>query len=100
DEQHEVGLTIPVGGWTVDLSHFRTGAHNFFDHDALGNSNIFVPLTIDSVRTLGYEATPRSPKLPKRAGLHLAYSHQSVEADGGVTGGFTDFSAPDSGFFF
>ncbi len=100
DEQHEVGLTIPVRGWTVDLSHFRTGAHNFFDHDALGNSNIFVPLTIDSVRILGYEATLRSPKLFKRADLHLAYSHQSVEGSGGITGGFTDFSVPDAGFFF
>ncbi|MGC2745006.1 MAG: TonB-dependent receptor, partial [Candidatus Angelobacter sp.] len=39
DEQHDIGLTIPVRGWTLDFDNFRTGAHNFFDHDALGNSN-------------------------------------------------------------
>ena len=32
DEQHEFGLTIPLAGWTFDLSNFRTGAKNFFDH--------------------------------------------------------------------
>src|SRR5229473_676671 len=52
DEQHDIGLTIPVRGWTLDFDHFRTGAHNFFDHDALGNSNLFIPLTIQSVRIL------------------------------------------------
>jgi outer membrane receptor protein involved in Fe transport len=100
DEQHEVGLTIPFRGWTIDLAHFRTGAHNFFDHDVLGNSNIFVPLTIQSVRILGYEATLRSPRIMKQFDLHLAYSHQSAEGMGGVTGGLTDFSPPPDGFFF
>ena len=46
DEQREFGLTIPLYGWTFDVSNFRTGARNFFDHDALGNSNIFFPLTL------------------------------------------------------
>jgi outer membrane receptor protein involved in Fe transport len=100
DEQHEVGMTIPLRGWTIDLDHFRTGAHNFFDHDVIGNSNIFLPLTIQSVRILGYEATLRSPKLMKQLDLHLAYSHQSAEGMGGVTGGLTDFSPPPAGFFF
>jgi outer membrane receptor protein involved in Fe transport len=100
DEQHEVGLTIPVRGWALDFDQFRTGAHNFFDHDALGNSSLFVPLTIQSVRILGYEATVRSPRLFKKIDLHLAYSHQSVEGSGGVTGGITTFAPPDAGFFF
>jgi outer membrane receptor protein involved in Fe transport len=100
DEQHDIGLTIPVRGWTLDLDHFRTGAQNFFDHDALGNSSLFLPLTIQSVRILGYEATVRSPKLFKKIDLHLAYSHQSVEGSGAVTGGLTDFSPPADGFFF
>ena len=90
DEQHDIGLTIPVRGWMLDFDKFRTGAHNFFDHDALGNSNLFIPLTIESVRIVGYEATVRSPKLFKKIDLHLAYSHQSVEGSGGVTGGLTD----------
>ena len=100
DEQHDIGLTIPVHGWTLDFDNFRTGAHNFFDHDALGNSNLFIPLTIQSVRIVGYEATVRSPKLFRKVDLHLAYSHQSVEGSGGITGGLTDFAPPDAGFFF
>ena len=100
DEQHEIGLTVPVRGWVLDFDHFRTGAHNFFDHDAIGNSNLFIPLTIQSVRVVGYEATVRSPRLFHKIDLHLAYSHQSVEGSGGITGGLTDFAPPASGFFF
>lgn len=100
DEQHEFGLTIPYRGWAFDFSQFRTGAHNYFDHDALGNSNLFIPLTIESVRIVGYEAMVRSPKLFKMLDFHLAYSHQSVEGSGGVTGGLTDFSPPPDGFFY
>lgn len=100
DEQHEFGLTIPYRGWAFDFNQFRTGARNFFDHDAIGNSNLFIPLTIESVRIVGYEAMVRSPKLFKMLDLHLAYSHQTVEGSGGVTGGLTDFSPPPDGPFF
>jgi outer membrane receptor protein involved in Fe transport len=100
DEQRDFGLTIPVRGWVADFDYFRTGAHNFFDHDALGNSNLFIPLTIESVRIVGYEATVRSPKLFKKIDLHLAYSHQTIEGSGGITGGLTDFAPPAEGFFF
>ena len=100
DEQHEFGITIPIRGWTVDAAHFRTAARNFFDHDALGNSNIFFPLTIDRVRVRGEEVTLRSPMIARRAGIHLAYSHQSVEGQGAVTGGLTDFAPPEEAFFY
>jgi outer membrane receptor protein involved in Fe transport len=100
DEQHEFGLTIPLKGWTTDLVYFRTGARNFFDHDVIGNANIFFPLTIDHVRIRGFESTLRSPRVFNRLDFHLAYSHQSAEGTGGVTGGLTDFSPPDEGFFF
>ena len=100
DEQHEFGLTVPFGGWTVDISNFRTGAKNFFDHDVLGNSNIFFPLTIDRARIRGWEATATSPRLMKRTQWHLAYSHQYAEGYGGVSGGLTDFSPPENSYFF
>ncbi len=80
--------------------HFRTGAHNFFDHDAIGNSNLFFPLTIEAVRITGTEVTVRAPKLFKKLDVHLVYSHQSAEGSGAVTGGLTDFTPPDAGFFF
>src|SRR5207247_4055532 len=101
DEQHEFGLTIPVRGWTIDVDHFHTAARNFFDHDALGNSNIFFPLTLERARIRGWETTLRSPRIAGMAQVHLAYSHQFVEGRGGVSGGLTEFEPPeDGGFFF
>lgn len=100
DEQYEVGLTIPIRRWTADVDVFRTAAHNFFDHDVIGNSNIFFPLTIDHVRIRGFETTLRSPRIFKMLDAHLAYSHQSIEGVGTVTGGLTDFSPPQEGFFY
>ena len=100
DEQHEFGLTIPALGWLIDLAHFRTGARNFFDHDVLGNSNIFFPLTIERARIRGWEASVRSPRLWRRAQLRLNYARQFVEGQGSVTGGLTDFRPPETGFFF
>lgn len=101
DEQHEFGITIPIHGWAFDVDNFRTGAHNFFDHDVIGNSDIFFPLTIQAARIKGTEVTVRAPKVLKKINVHLAYSHQSAEGSGGVTGGFIDpTSLPDAGFFF
>ena len=100
DEEYEFGLGIPVRGWAVDLSYFHNAARNFFDHDVLGNSNIFFPLTIDRARIHAFETTVKSPKVMKHAQFHLAYSHQYAQGEGAVTGGLTDFSPPDEGYFY
>jgi hypothetical protein len=100
DEQIEAGVAIPVHGWVLDTSLFRTRARNFFDHDVLSNSNIFFPLTIDTARIRGGEITLRSPRMRRRAQFHLAFSHQFAQGQGGVSGGLTDFSPPGPEFFF
>jgi hypothetical protein len=100
DEQRDFGITIPLHGWNLEFDNFRTAARNFFDHDALGNSNIFFPLTIDRVRIRGNEVAVRSPKIFGVALFHLAYSHQFVEGQGAVTGGLTEFAPPEEGFFY
>jgi outer membrane receptor protein involved in Fe transport len=87
DEQHEFGLAIPLKGWTFDVSNFRTGAKNFFDHDVLGNSNIFFPLTLQHVRIRGWEVSASSPLLAHRLSWRLAYSDQYAQWNGIVTGG-------------
>jgi hypothetical protein len=87
DEQREFGLTIPIRGWTVDFSNFQTHARNYFDHDVLGNSNIFFPVTIERARIHGWESTLHSPKIKKRFEVYLAYSNQMVEGAGAITGG-------------
>jgi outer membrane receptor protein involved in Fe transport len=88
DEQREFGLAIPIRGWTLDFSNFQTHALNFFDHDALGNSNIFLPLTIERARIHGWETTVRSPRIAKRFDVYLTYSNQMIEGAGVITGGF------------
>jgi len=100
DQQHEYGLTIPLGGWVFDFSHFRTSARNFSDHDVLGNSNITLPLTIANVIIRGWESVIRSPVVLRRARFHLAYSNQVVKGRGAITGGLTDFSPPEEGYFY
>jgi len=100
DEQYQASITVPVREWTLDADVFRTHARNFFDHDEIGNSNIFLPLTIQGARIQGWEATLRSPQILHRARIHLAYSHQFVQGFGAVTGGLTDFAPPEEGFFF
>jgi outer membrane receptor protein involved in Fe transport len=100
DQQWEVGIGIPIKGWTIDGGYFHTFAKNYFDHDALENSNIFFPLTIDRARIRGWEATLRSPQVLGRIGAHLAFSHQYAEGRGGVTGGLTDFTPPENGDYF
>lgn len=87
DEQREFGITIPLAGWTLDAASFRTGVRNFFDHDVLGNSNVFFPLTLSHARLRGWEASATSPRLAKAAQLHLVYSHAYSEWSGAVTGG-------------
>ncbi|HYL46919.1 MAG TPA: TonB-dependent receptor [Candidatus Limnocylindrales bacterium] len=100
DEQWEVGLAIPFRGWVLDTDYFHTAARNFLDHDVLGNSNIFFPLTIAHARIRGWETTLHSPTLARRATIHTAYSHQFAQGFGGVTGGLTDFSPPPAGGFY
>jgi outer membrane receptor protein involved in Fe transport len=100
DEQWEIGLAIPLRAWTLDIDYFHTRARNFFDHDVLGNSNIFLPLTIDTARIRGWESTLRSPTLLRRLQFHWALSDQITQGRGAASGGLTDFSPPDQGFFY
>jgi hypothetical protein len=97
DEEHQFGVTIPFRGWIVDADTFQTRASNFFDHDVIGESNLFFPLTIEKALIRGWEVTLRSPRLAHRAQIHLAYSNQIAEAGGAITGGLTDFDTLDYG---
>jgi hypothetical protein len=100
DEEYEAGVTVPIQNWALEVDAFRTHAKNFFDHDVIGNSNLFFPLTIDRARIRGWESTVRSPRLFGRAQMHLAYSHQFVQGAGAITGGLTDFSPPPDQLFY
>jgi len=97
DIQHDFGVSIPLGGWALDVDRFHTSAVNFLDHDVIGNSGIFIPLTDLGAIIGGTEVTVRSPRLFHVAQLRIAYSNQIAQGTGPITGGLLEF-AP-SGFF-
>jgi outer membrane receptor protein involved in Fe transport len=87
DEEQQFGVTVPFRGWSLDADNFRTRANNFFDHNNVGESDIFIPVTLSEVLIRGWELALRSPRLWNRAQLHLAYSNQVGESRGNITGG-------------
>jgi len=93
DEEYQVGLTVPMRGWTVDADRFQSRATNFFDHNAVGNSNVFFPITIDGALIRGTEITLRSPRNWSPGRFHLAYSNQTAQGRGSISGGLTNFSS-------
>jgi hypothetical protein len=84
-------------GWSLGVDNFHTNARDFLDHDTIGNSGVFVPLSDLAARIDGTEVTLRSPEMFHRAQLRLAYSNQITEGLGPITGGLIEF-APTSYF--
>jgi outer membrane receptor protein involved in Fe transport len=97
DIQHDIGLSIPVDGWSLDLDSFHTSARNFLDHDVIGDSGIFIPLTDLGAIISGTEVTVRSPRLFHRAQWRAAYSNQIGQGIGPITGGLLEY-APAGNF--
>ncbi len=99
DQEHQFGLTIPLRGWAFEVNNYHQRATNYFDHNAIGNSNVFYPLTIDNARLYGWELTIRSPRIAHRGEVYLSYAHAHAEGSGAISGGLTAFSPPASGYF-
>jgi len=87
DEEHQFGVTIPYRGWALDADTFQTEASNWLDHNNIGESNLFWPITWDAALIQGWEVTLRSPRLWNRGQFHLAYSNQIAQATSPITGG-------------
>ncbi|MGH9733995.1 MAG: TonB-dependent receptor [Candidatus Acidiferrales bacterium] len=92
DEEHQFGVNIPVHGWALDADNFQTNVRNFLDHNNIGASSIFFPVTISHALIRGWEVTLRSPRIARVGTVHLAYSNQIAEGSGTITGGLTDFT--------
>jgi outer membrane receptor protein involved in Fe transport len=92
DEEHQFGVAIPFRGWVLDADNFKTNVSNFLDHNNIGASSIFFPITVSQAVIRGWELTLRSPRFAHRGQVHLAYSNQIAEGSGTITGGLTDFS--------
>jgi outer membrane receptor for ferrienterochelin and colicin len=98
DAEYQVGLTVPLRGWTADADRFQTRATNFFDHNPIGESNIFFPVTIDGALIRGTEVTVRSPRTWSMGQVHFAYAYQTAQGRGSISGGLTDFSSGGDSF--
>jgi hypothetical protein len=87
DEEYQFGVSIPFHGWVLEEDSFQTRATNWLDHNNIGESNIFWPITWTAALIQGWETTLRSPRLWRRAQIHLAYSNQIAQATAPITGG-------------
>ncbi len=87
DRERQFGVTIPVMGWTLGADYFVTQSRNFFDHNPIGESDIYLPITEQGALIEGRELTVRSPSFWKYGQVHLAYSNQTAECFGSITGG-------------
>ncbi|MDX6456624.1 MAG: hypothetical protein QOE55_321, partial [Acidobacteriaceae bacterium] len=95
DEEHQFGVQIPFRGWLLDADTFKTRANNFLDHSNVGESSIFIPVTVQGALIQGWEVTLHSPRLWRYGQAHLAYSNQLAQQRGPITGGLI-CSPPDS----
>jgi outer membrane receptor protein involved in Fe transport len=87
DTERQFGVTIPLMGWTVGADYFVTQSRNFFDHNPIGESDIYLPITDQGALIEGRELTVRSPAFWRYGQVHLAYSNQTAECFGSITGG-------------
>ena len=95
DEEHQFGVQIPFHGWLLDADTFETKAQNFLDHSNIGESSIFIPVTVQGAKIQAWELTIRSPRLWRYGQAHLAYSNQVAQQIGPITGGLICYP-PDS----
>ncbi|HXW93592.1 MAG TPA: carboxypeptidase regulatory-like domain-containing protein [Terriglobales bacterium] len=87
DIEWQFGVMIPVHGWALDADNFETRAHNWLDHNNIGDSNLFWPITWSYAMIQGWELTLRSPDILHHGQFHLAYSNQIAQATSPITGG-------------
>ncbi len=87
DREWQYGVMIPYRGWTLDADTYQTHANNWLDHNNIGESNIFWPITWDYALIQGWELTLRSPNLWHHGQFHLAYANQIAQASSPITGG-------------
>jgi hypothetical protein len=87
DIQWQYGLTIPYRNWTLSAYNYETRAENWLDHNNIGESNLFWPITWSSALIQGWSLTLRSPDVFHHGQFHLAYANQIAQATSPITGG-------------
>ena len=70
--EHQFGVQIPFKGWLLDADTFQTEAKNFLDHNNIGESSVFIPITVQGALIQAWELTLRSPHLWRFGQAHLS----------------------------
>jgi outer membrane cobalamin receptor len=94
DIEWQFGVTIPYRGWTLSADNYETRARNWLDHNNIGESNIFWPITWEYALIQGWELTLRSPSIAHLGQFHLAYANQIAQATSPITGGLVCPTSP------
>jgi len=81
------------------VNNYHQRARNYFDHNAIGNSNVFFPITIDGARLYGWEVSLRSTRIAGRGDVYVTYAYAHAQGSGAIDGGLSDFSPPKTGYF-
>jgi hypothetical protein len=87
DIQWQYGVTIPFHNWSLNANNYETRAENWLDHNNIGESNIFWPITWAYAQIQGWSLTLRSPNVFHVGQFHLAYANQIAQATSPITGG-------------
>ena len=87
DIQWQYGVTIPYRNWTLWINNYETRAENWLDHNNVGESNVFWPITWSYALIQGWQLTLRSPNVLHHGQFHLAYANQIARATSPITGG-------------
>jgi outer membrane receptor protein involved in Fe transport len=87
DIESQFDVTIPYRGWDLSADTYETRATNWLDHNNIGESNLFWPITWDRALIQGWELTLRSPNILHHGQFHLAYANQLAQATSPITGG-------------
>lgn len=87
DKQWIASVIIPYRGWNVEVDNYQTTATNWLDHNNIGESNLFWPITWAGAIIQGWDLTLRSPLIAHRAQVHLVYANQIAQATSPINGG-------------
>jgi hypothetical protein len=87
DIQWQYGVTIPLHNWTLNANNYETRAENWLDHNNIGESNIFWPITWAYAQIQGWSLTLHSPDVFHHGQFHLAYANQIAQGTSPITGG-------------
>ena len=87
DIQWQYGVTIPYRNWILTADNYETRAENWLDHNNIGESNLFWPITWAYAQIQGWALTLRSPDVLHHGQFHLTYANQIAQATSPITGG-------------